>query len=380
MNYQYTTGRRVSNWVLLLSFAFVISSCSNKEGSGKSTSGPLTVDLTESKAKNELQTRIVDIMPISLPEAFPGFSQRLRLKKYENRYFVFDQESQQLLCVDFNGKFRFSVGGLGGGPNELQSATDFTYADGLVSFLISSGNASTIVKFDTLGTKISSTDIAYYITSFIQTGPDEYLLYTGWTYQQTPYRLFNYNLRSGEDTAFMKHQYPEEKMGMEAYALASYKEQTVFFDPMTPYIYEINSSLEVDTLIKLNLGDFEMGEEYWEKPANEAMQDLMTHGFYACRFLYRTDNYLAMLGNFTDFGENIQDVTFSIYDFEDDKVSTAILEPGTRDELLFTVFGFENNQMVSLGDGYVLKEASLDPDRFDLVEDQYYLVLSEVDL
>ncbi|WP_421877540.1 6-bladed beta-propeller [Marinoscillum sp.] len=365
--------------IILVIAVFV--SCGKNSDSSVGVNNTISIDLVDSKSKDQLGLNIIDLKPIRMDSAFKGFSQRLRVKKIDGWYFVFDLEFQQLYCIDSAGNFKYDVGGLGSGPNELSGVLDFTYLDGQISFLIQAGDRTKIAQFDTLGNEMFRAEIDYPVSAFEQFGHNEYLLYTGWSNKATPYRLHKWDIQTGEDTLIFPHDHSEEKMPMEAYSLMKNDKGILFFDPLTPFVHQINSGLSISPSITFDLGKYRLDDDYWDLSVDEAIEALFGNGFYSCTYFVRSENYLAMLGTFVDEGGSEQERTLSIYNYKSNTIATRVLQPGTLDELALNVFSVEDKQMISLGDGYVLRQVDEGADlleRYKVSGDDYYLVYAEV--
>lgn len=341
----------------------------------------LNIELADSKSKDQLELNITDLKPIRMDSAFKGFSQRLRVKEIDGWYFVFDLEFQQLYCIDSDGNLKYTVGGLGSGPNELSGVIDFGYLNGQISFLIQAGDQTKIAQFDTLGNELFRAEIDYPVSAFEQFGQDEYLLYTGWSNKATPYRLLKWDIQTDEDTLFYPHDHSQQKVPLEAYSLLKNERGILFFDPLTPFVHQINSDLSISPSITFDLGKYRLDDDYWDLSVDEAIEALFGNGFYSCTYYVRSENFLAMLGTFVEEGGSEQDRTLSIYNYKNNTIETRVLQPGTLDELVLNVFSVADKQMVSLGDGYVLKhldEGAELLEKFNVSGEDYYLVYAEV--
>lgn len=367
---------------LVLIIVVLLVSCGKKSQSEIDRSKSLNVNLIDSKDKNQLELNIVDLKPLQMNEEFDGFSGHLRIKSYQDLFFVFDLDFQQLYCFDSNGNLRYSIGGRGKGANELINAIDFTFLNGEISFLISTGSNSFIAKFDTLNNKISTSKIDYSTSAFEQINYNEYLLYTGWNNERVPFRLLKWNRELEQDqSTFFYHEYSQPKVPLEAYSLEKEGENIFFFDPMTPFIYQINSNMDVIPFVTFNLGTYELDDEYWELSAASAQEIIFKHGFYACKYFLMSGNYLVMLGDFVGDNGNLQEYVLTHINYKQNEIKSRVLQQGTIDEVLINVFSLKNNQFISLGDGYTMNHINGDYEelsQFDILDDRYYLVYSEI--
>ncbi|XOV92123.1 MAG: 6-bladed beta-propeller [Bacteroidota bacterium] len=358
----------------------VLTSCDKQSNPGFDLSESRKVHLLDSKIQNDLDYQIVDLIPIQTGSSFDGFSGRLRLKTIDDLFYIFDLDFQVLYCLDSLGNLLYSIGGLGRGPNELSNVIDFTILDSEVSFLVEAGGSAFLHKYDSLGNQIFTSRIQYPISSFEQINSNEYLLYTGWNNEHVPFRLLRWNSQNDNDSAFFYHKYTEMKIGLEAYSLGRKEDKFIFFDPLTPHMYQINSDLSISPLLTFGLGDYELDDDYWNRKRDDALDFLFKNGFYACKYFIWTQDQLMMLGNFAGRNSAEQEYTLTIYSMNENEAKTRVLQQGTLDEVFLNIFTLKNGQLISLGDGNAMKYLDLpkEMDQFVFTDESYYLVYSEV--